>query len=336
MPVSGTLNVQLLRLVRDRKKISAVRRRMRREALAKDRTAPSSAISPARFPESALDDQGNAEDEAAESESETEDPFATDFFRDEAGKRDQACRSPRSPTSSFLRSPEERVDAGDETSLREENVQEDDEDLDGSLTSPSSRDGCGFEEQTKRLGAKQLLVHNPFRTLSTPVAAGTLHCHSKPRRTQQVHRAAWVPSLRTAVEAHLFGAADGRYIFWMLTFLLLVPHSAAVDARVSVCPSGQPNNRGLFRRTLATATLTASRKSSYRRAARRAMTNGSTVYLGRTYSSSDLQQLAYHRRCTRTRCPAGVKSKGVRTLSVNFDGITGAVYDSGCRPHLTI
>ncbi|CAE7854202.1 unnamed protein product, partial [Symbiodinium sp. KB8] len=92
MPVSGTLNVQLLRLVRDRKKISAVRRRMRREALAKDRTAPSSAISPARFPESALDDQGNAEDEAAESESETEDPFATDFFRDEAGKRDQEMK----------------------------------------------------------------------------------------------------------------------------------------------------------------------------------------------------------------------------------------------------
>ncbi|CAE7567686.1 unnamed protein product [Symbiodinium microadriaticum] len=124
MPVSGTLNVQLLRLVRDRKKISAVRRRMRREALAKDRTAPSSAISPARFPESALDDQGNAEDEAAESESETEDPFATDFFRDEAGKRDQEMKQV-------------------------------------------------YEKKTSKKTTK------------------------------------------TAVEAHLFGAADGRYIFWI-------------------------------------------------------------------------------------------------------------------------
>ena len=128
--------------------------------------------------------------------------------------------------------------------------------------------------------------------------------------------------------------------FWLMVFFILPTQvTAATDARVSgsptgplgVCPSGRAKHRGASRATLSAATLPAARKRSYRRAVHRAMKNGSTTYRGKVFTCSEIEHLnithSHHRSATRfPRTPP--ESKRIRILSVNFDGVTTATYDS--------
>eukprot|EP00439_Symbiodinium_sp_Y106_P016762 s4559_g2.t1 len=133
--------------------------------------------------------------------------------------------------------------------------------------------------------------------------------------------------------------AVGTLLFLTLFLLGTTGCTAAADARVSGLPAeslgaevpisakpcGEPSH--VWR----AADLPASRKRSFRRAVRRAALRGSTFYRGKQFSSRGLEHIrnnttnsSFSQRATSN----DYVCKRLRILSVNFDGMTTAVYDS--------
>ena len=133
--------------------------------------------------------------------------------------------------------------------------------------------------------------------------------------------------------------AVGTLLFLTLFLLGITGCTAAADARVSGLPTeslgaevsisakpcGEPSH--VWR----AADLPASRKRSFRRAVRRAALHGSTFYRGKQFSSRGLEHIrnnttnsSFSQRATSN----DYVRKRLRILSVNFDGMTTAVYDS--------
>ena len=133
--------------------------------------------------------------------------------------------------------------------------------------------------------------------------------------------------------------AVGTLLFLTLFLLGITGCTATADARVSGLPTeslgaevsisakpcGEPSH--VWR----AADLPASRKRSFRRAVRRAALHGSTFYRGKQFSSRGLEHIrnnttnsSFSQRATSN----DYVRKRLRILSVNFDGMTTAVYDS--------
>ena len=117
--------------------------------------------------------------------------------------------------------------------------------------------------------------------------------------------------------------------------------TAVADARVSGLPTGSlgvappatggsTKCSGLSGDTLRAADLPAARKRSFRRALRRASIHGSTRYRGRTFTFSEFERLrlpSKHNVSSNSQRPPNTGLR-MRVLSVNFDGMTSAIYDS--------
>ena len=101
----------------------------RREALARDRTQRESPAA------AAAEEAG----EEAESEEAEDDPFATDFRRDEQNRR---LNDDRSSTPTSLRSPRETDEAAGRDTIHDDLPADD-------FISDSSPEGLGFEAQTR-------------------------------------------------------------------------------------------------------------------------------------------------------------------------------------------
>ena len=125
-------------------------------------------------------------------------------------------------------------------------------------------------------------------------------------------------------------------LFWVLLFSSLQVGLAARDVRVSSLPTellgavstDTAKHRGSSRSTLNAATLPTARKRSYRRAVHRAMHSGSTFYRGKVFTCSDLQRLDCSSQTRNKQPHKPPQSKRIRTLCVNFDGMTAPIYDS--------
>ena len=125
-------------------------------------------------------------------------------------------------------------------------------------------------------------------------------------------------------------------LYWVFLFSTLHVGLAARDVRVSNSPTellgavstDSAKHRGPSRSSFNAASLPTARKRSYRRAVQRAMKNGSTQYRGKTFTCSELQQLNFSSSSHIVRHKTSPSSKRIRTLSINFDGMTSAIYDT--------